>query len=49
VRIGTAKRTRKENREMEILVILLVVVGAVTQVALLGSVITKGGNDDDSN
>jgi hypothetical protein len=34
---------------MEVLVILLVVVGAVTQVALLGSVITKGGNQNDGN
>jgi len=34
---------------MEVLVILLVVIGAVTQVALLGSVITKGGNDHDGN
>jgi hypothetical protein len=47
VRIGTPKRTRKENKDMEVLVILLVVFGAFTQVALVGSVITKGGNDDD--
>ena len=33
---------------MEVLVILLVVVGAVTQVAVIGSVMTKGGNDDAS-
>ena len=34
---------------MTVLVILLVVAGAITQVALLSSVYTKGGNDDDSN
>jgi hypothetical protein len=33
---------------MEVLVILLVVVGAVTQVAVIGSVITKGGGHNAS-
>jgi hypothetical protein len=34
---------------MEIVVLLLLVVGAVTQVALLGSVMKKGGNEDAAN
>ena len=33
---------------MEVLVILLVLVGAVTQMAVVGSVMTKGGNNDAS-